>query len=167
MFGRNEFQKQLEVDAALLGVPKSERIMATALGPKAYEPPVVIATDKALYFATNAEPSRIEWPEIAKATWEDPWLEVTTNQNVLIKLHLDPCGDVPPTVRDRVTASVLFREKLELDTGGSITAVGRREPESTAISWLIEFHGDLDPSDPLTAASADRALGELRNTLGV
>ena len=73
----------------------------------------------------------------------------------------------PPTVRDRVTASVLFREKLELDTGGSITAVGRREPESTAISWLIEFHGDLDPSDPLTAASADRALGELRNTLGV
>ena len=121
MFGRNEFQKQLEVDAALLGVPKSERIMATALGPKAYEPPVVIATDKALYFATTTQPDRIEWPEIAKATWEDPWLEVTTNQNVLIKLHLDPCGDVPPTVRDRVTASVLFREKLELDTGGSIT----------------------------------------------
>ncbi len=167
MFGRNQFQKQLEADAKLLNVPKSERIMATALGPKSYEPPVVIATDKALYFATNTEPDRIAWTQIAKATWEDPWLEVTTNENVLIKFHLDPCGDVPPMVRDRVTASVLFREKLTLDNGGSITAIGRREPDSTEISWLIEFHGDLDPSDPLTAASADQALTQLRNTLGV
>lgn len=167
MFGRNQFQKQLSADAKLLKVPKDERIMATALGPKAYEPPVVIATDKALYFATNTEPDRIAWTEIAKATWEEPWLEVTTNQNVLIKLYLDPCGEVPPMVRDRVSASVLFRETLTLDTAGTITAIGRREPNSTEISWLIEFHGELDPSNPLTAASADRALAELRNTLGV
>jgi len=167
MFGRNEFQKQLDIDAVLLGVPKSERIMATALGPKTYEPPVVIATDKALYFATTTQPDRIEWPEIAKAIWEDPWLEVTTNRNVLIKLHLDPCGDLPPMVRDRVTASVLFRETLTLDNGGTITAIGRREPDRTEVSWLIEFHGELDPNDPLTAQGADTALRELRNTLGV
>ena len=167
MFGRNKFQKQLEADAKLLKVPKSERIMATALGPKSYEPPVVIATDAALYFATNTEPDRVAWTQIAKATWEEPWLEVTTNENVLIKLYLDPCGQVPPMVRDRVTASVLFRETLTLDIGGSITAIGRRDPNSTEISWLIEFHGELDPSDPLTAASADRALAQLRNTLGV
>ncbi len=167
MFGRNQFQKQLEADAKLLNVPKSERIMATALGPKSYEPPVVIATDSALYFATNTEPQRIAWTQIAKATWEEPWLEVTTNENAAIKLYLDPCGEVPPTVRDRVTASVLFRETLTLDTGGSITAIGRREPTSSEISWLIEFHGELDPRDPLTASSADRALAQLRNTLGV
>lgn len=167
MFGRNQFQKQLAADAKLLNVPKGERIMATALGPKAYEPAVVIATDKALYFATNTEPDRISWTQIAKANWEEPWLEITTNQDVVIKLYLDPCGQVPPMVRDRVTASVLFRETLTLDIEGTITAIGRREPNSTEISWLIEFHGDLDPSDPLTAASADRALAELRNTLGV
>jgi hypothetical protein len=167
MFGRNQFQKQLEADAKLLNVSKDERIMATALGPKAYKPAVVIATDKALYFATDTEPERIAWTQIAKATWEEPWLEVTTNQNIMVKLYLDPCGEVPPMVRDRVTASVLFRETLTLDTAGTITAIGRREPNSTEISWLIEFHGELDPSDPLTAASADRALTELRNTLGV
>jgi hypothetical protein len=167
MFARNQFQKQLKADAKLLNVPKGEHIMATALGPKAYEPPVVIATASALYFATNTEPQRIAWNQIAKATWEEPWLEVTTNANVLIKLHLDPCGQVPPMVRDRVMASVLFRETLTLDTGGSITAIGRREPNSTEISWLIEFHGELDPGDPLVAASADRALAQLRNTLGV
>jgi hypothetical protein len=167
MFGRNQFQKQLEADAKVLSVPKNERILATALGPKVYEPPVVIATDAALYFATNTEPERIAWTQIAKATWEEPWLEVTTNENVLIKLYLDPCGQVPPIIRDRVTASVLFRETLTLDTGGSITAIGRRDPNSTEISWLIEFHGELDPGDPLTAASADRALAQLRNTLGV
>jgi hypothetical protein len=167
MFGRNQFHKQLEADAKLLNVPKDERIMATALGPKVYEPPVVIATDKALYFATNTDPERIAWTQIAKATWEEPWLEVTTNHNVLTKLYLDPCGEVPPMVRDRVTASVLFRETLTLDTGGSVTAIGRREPNSTEISWLLEFHGDLDPGDPITSASADRALAQLRNTLGV
>ena len=167
MFGRNQFHKQLTVDAQLLQVPAAERVMATALGPTIYAPPVVIATDKALYFATTTEPNRIEWQQIAKATWEDPWLEVTTNENVLIKLHLDPCGNVPPMVRDRVAASVLFRETLTLDNGGTVTAIGRREPDSTEISWLIEFHGDLDPSDPSTARSADIALRELRNTLGV
>ena len=128
---------------------------------------MVIATDKALYFATTTEPNRIHWPKIAKATWEEPWLEVTTNENLLIKLHLDPCGDVPPVVRDRVTASVLFRETLTLASGGTITAIGRREPDRTEVSWLIEFHGDLDPKDPLTSQVADTALRELRNTLGV
>lgn len=167
MFGRNEFRKQLAVDAKLLKVPKSERIMATALGPKNYEPPVVIATEMALYFATNTEPDRVAWTEIAKATWEEPWMEITTNENVLVKLYLDPCGQVPPIVRDRVSASVLFRETLALDIGGSVTAIGRRDPNSSEISWLIEFHGELDPSDPLTAASADRALEQLRITLGV
>ena len=167
MFGRNQFHKQLRVDARLLQVPSSERIMATALGPATYEPPVVIATDKALYFATSTEPNRIDWPKISKVTWEEPWLEVTTNENILIKLHLDPCGDVPPVVRDRVTASVLFRETLTLASGGSITAIGRREPDWTEVSWLIEFHGDLDPNDPLTSQGADTALRELRNTLGV
>ena len=167
MFGRTQFHKQLRVDARLLQVPSSERIMATALGPASYEPPVVIATDKALYFATTTEPNRIHWPKIAKATWEEPWLEVTTNENILIKLHLDPCGDVPAVVRDRVTASVLFRETLTLASGGTITAIGRREPDRTEVSWLIEFHGDLDPKDPLTSQGADTALRELRNTLGV
>ena len=167
MFGRNQFHKQLRVDARLLQVPSSERSMATALGPATYEPPVVIATDKALYFATSTEPNRIDWPKISKVTWEEPWLEVTTNENLLIKLHLDPCGDVPPVVRDRVTASVLFRETLTLASGGSITAIGRREPDRTEVSWLIEFHGDLDPNDPLTSQGADTALRELRNTLGV
>ena len=167
MFGRNQFHIQLRVDARLLQVPSSERIMATALGPARYKPPVVIATDKALYFATTTEPNRIDWPKIAKVTWEEPWLELTTNENILIKLHLDPCGDVPPVVRDRVTASVLFRETLTLASGGTITAIGRREPDRTEVSWLIEFHGDLDPNDPLTSQGADTALRELRNTLGV
>ena len=167
MFGRNQFHKQLRVEARLLQVPSSERIMATALGPATYEPPVVIATEKALYFATSTEPNRIDWPKISKVTWEEPWLEVTTNENILIKLHLDPCGDVPPVVRDRVTASVLFRETLTRASGGTITAIGRREPDRTEVSWLIEFHGDLDPNDPLTSQDADTALRELRNTLGV
>ena len=70
-------------------------------------------------------------------------------------------------VRDRVTASVLFRETLTLASGGTITAIGRREPDRTEVSWLIEFHGDLDPNDPLTSQGADTALRELRNTLGV
>lgn len=165
---------QLESDARALGIPKKERILATGLGPRAYTPAVVIATENALYFAGKSadSPLRISWPEILKATWEDPWLEITTKSGETIKLHLDPCGAIPPVVRDRVTTSVLYREVITLDTGDTVTMIGRREPSDTGdfsneITWLIEFSPDADQTDPVLRESAQRALNELRHTLGV
>jgi hypothetical protein len=165
-FNRNPYRDQLRADAEALGVPKGERIMATGMGPKAYQPAVVIATDQALYYAATT-PVRIEWPEIAKAQWEQPWLSLLTVSGERIKLHLDPAGELPPVIRDRVTASVLIRERVPLDMGGTVVCVGRREPASDHVTWLLEFDPDSDPTDPQISASADRALAELRATLGV
>ena len=165
-FNRHPYRDQLRADSAALGVRKGERIMATGLGPKTYQPAVVIATDQAIYYGASI-PVRLEWPEIAKAQWEQPWLSLVTVNGERIKLHLDPAGELPPVVRDRVTASVLIRERVPLDIGGTVVCVGRREPASDHVTWLLEFDPDSDPTDPHISASADRALAELRATLGV
>lgn len=167
LFRRNPYAKQLKADSASLGVLQGERVMATGLGPKAYEPPVVIATDKALYYSTTSDPVRLAWTEIAQAAWEEPWLSLSTISGESIRLRLDPAGELPPVVRDRVTSSVLIRERVDLDVGGSVVCIGRRLPGSGEISWLIEFDQGLDSEQPEIKASADRALAELRSTLGV
>lgn len=166
-FKRNPYAKQLKADSVALGVRSGERVMATGLGPSAYEPPVVIATDKALYFASKTEPIRLAWTEIAKAAWEEPWLTISTISGESMRLRLDPAGELPPVVRDRVTSSVLIRERVPLDIGGSVVCVGRRLPGSGEITWLIEFDQGVDPELDEIKSSADRALAELRSTLGV
>ncbi len=163
----NPFEVQLEQDSQSLGVRKDERIMASGMGPSKYRPPVVIATDRALYFATEHEPMRVAWIDIARAGWEQPWLSIYTVRGEKITLHLEPAGELPPVVRDRVTASVVIRERVPLDIGGDIVCVGRRESGSDTITWLVEFDPDLDVNSLEIRASADRALTELRVTLGV
>jgi hypothetical protein len=159
--------KELKESAVLLNIPKGERVRAQGVGPKGYEPRDVIATDLAIYFATDAGPQRIPWQEIAKATWEQPWLTIITVQGEQTKIHLDPFGEMPPMVRDRVTASVVIRERVPLDIGGSVVCIGRREPLGDAISWVLEFDSEESAKDPEVRESADRALVELRSTLGI
>lgn len=169
-FTKHPYEVQLKQDALALGVHKGERIMASGMGPEKYQPPVVIATDRALYFSgadKDAKPVRLAWTEIIRAGWEEPWLTIDTNDGEKITLHLDPAGELPPVVRDRVTASVLIRERVPLDIGGSVVCVGRREPGSDRVMWLVEFDPDTDVESTEIRASADRALGELRATLGV
>lgn len=167
LFSRTSFAQELQRDAHTLGVTRGEHIMATGKGPETYQPPAVIATDHALYFATATEPTRLPWISIARASWEDPWLVLHTVTGEKITLHLAPAGELPPVVRDRVTASVLIRERVALDSGGTVVCVGRREPGSDTVTWLLEFDADTDSSSPEIRASADRALTELRATLGV
>ncbi len=164
---KHPYEIQLQQDSQALGVRTGERIMATGLGPSQYQPPVVIATDRALYFATEDEPVRLAWIDIARAGWEQPWLSIFTVRGEKITLHLEPAGELPPVVRDRVTASVVIRERVPLDVGGNVVCVGRRESGSDTITWLVEFDPDLDVNSPEIRASADRALAELRLTLGV
>jgi hypothetical protein len=70
-------------------------------------------------------------------------------------------------VRDRVTASVVIRERVPLDIGGTVVCIGRREPLGDAISWVLEFDSEESAKDLQVRESADRALVELRSTLGI
>ena len=159
--------KVAKASAAELKIPRGERIRAIGIGPKSYEPREVIATDRGIYFATETGPARMTWDQIAKATWEQPWLTITSVKGERTKLYLDPSGEIPPVVRDRVTASVLVRERVPLDIGGYVVCIGRREPLGDDISWILEFGSEEVSKDPRIRDSADRALAELRATLGV
>jgi hypothetical protein len=159
--------KEAKASAAELNIPRGERIRAIGIGPKTYEPRDVMATDRGIYFATETGSAHMRWEEIAKATWEQPWLTITSVKGERTKLYLDPSGEIPPVVRDRVTASVLVRERVPLDIGGSVVCIGRREPLGDDISWILEFGSEEDSQDPRIRDSADRALAELRATLGV
>lgn len=154
---------------AMLGIPPGERIVAWGAsgGTDATQSTVAVATDRALYLQEAGE--RLPWEQIAKATWDEPLLEVTVSDGGparLLRVRLQDSRDLPAAVHDRVTASVVVSERLELGGDAKATAVARRGGDDV-IRWTVVFDAGLDPSDPALRAAADAELARLRDSLGI
>lgn len=135
-------------------------------------------TTRALYLPDAGAVVRVPHERIAAATWEDPDLVVTLvgPRATRYRLLLDDPGDVPPALRERVTASIVVSEHVDLDigpaeggggspAGARITA--RRPPGTDELAWNVVLDPGLDPSDPEVRASADRAIAVIRASTGV
>lgn len=159
MFGRLP-----KADAERAGVLPGEKVIAwgriSGEGSDA-----VVATDQALYL----DPSRrLTWTEIARASWEEPILELTVSSESgpsQIRKRIEDARDLPRAVNAKVTESVVVSERIELDTGVVAQFVARRNDD--AINWSVIFESGVDSRDPALRASADRALTELRDALGI
>ena len=155
---------------AMLGIPPGERIVAwgAGAGPDPTQSMVAVATDAALYL--QSEGSRVPWAHITKAAWDEPVLELSITDGSaparFVRVRLEDSRDLPAAVRDRVTASVVVTERLDLGDGAKATAVARRDDEG-AIAWTVVFDAGLDPADPALRAAADEALARLRDSLGI
>jgi hypothetical protein len=154
-----------------LGLHRGERILAWAPGEA--DETVVVATDRALHTRGWADdrhvPTRLAWHAILRAAWEEPVLSVVPLSAAGAAFHLELAapGTLPAAVRDRVSASVLVQERVELSGGRGARAVARRDSDSGEVRWAVTFDAGLDPADPLLRAEADAALARLRSALGV
>ena len=153
-------------------VRPGEKIVAWGRGPTpgADQSRLVVATDRALYLETPA--LRIPWSSIRKATWTEPLLTyVVADEQGRVRapaaLELDEPGDLPAAVHDRVTASVVMSQRVDLDGRGAALMVARRDSDDGIIRWSVVFDAGLDPSDPALREAADRALAALRESLGI
>ncbi len=155
---------------AMLRIEPGERVVAwgSSPGADATQTMFAAATDKALYLQATGD--RLPWDRISKATWDDPVLELVVaaegGQSRLLRLDVEDARDLPAAVHDRVTASVLISERVDLGNGAGALMVARRTDDDE-VRWTVVFDSGLDVADPALRAAADAALARLRETLGI
>ncbi len=147
------------------GVPSNERVIAWA--PEQRDPHhFVIATNSGIY----AKGALIPWATIIRAQWNEPFLELTTEQpggtSQRLRIPLDEPGNLPAAVHTQVTANVIVSERLLLANGSQCLAAARRQADDE-IAWTVVFDDGVDPMDPENRAQAEFALSELRSALGI
>ena len=117
-----------------LGIPARERVLAWGSGPKTTreargEPDYVAATDLALYVEGTG--ASYPWDSIGRASWSEPVLEIqlldpSGGPGPTLRLRITESGDLPAAVHDRVTASVIVSERIEVADGVRARMVARR-----------------------------------------
>lgn len=156
-----------------LGIADRERVIAWGIGdPLSAEPTYVVATDEALY--DQRASARYRWIDVIKGTWKEPEFALTVDSGAgggarKVLIEVADARDLPAAVRDRVTDTVVVSEYVDLGEDGGAQLVARRNPGDglEAIRWSIVFDAGLDPGDPELRARADRALADLRASLGI
>jgi hypothetical protein len=156
----------------MLGIRPGEKVVAWGAGPGADVTQALFAaaTDRALYLQATGE--RLPWDHISKATWDEPMLDLVVideegRPSRLVRVRIDESHDLPAAVHDRVTASVLISERVDLGNGAKALLAARRGSDDGEVRWTVVFDHGLDPSDPQLRAAADAALAQLRDSLGI
>ena len=159
-----------------LSIPGSEKVLAWGSGPMpggdraAAEVGYLAATDRAFYVEGAGD--RIGWDRISRASWEEPVLDVVLEDENgraagRMRLRVDVSGDLPAAVHDRVTASVVVSEVIDLGDGAKARMVARRPSDDGEVRWSVVFDAGVDPSDPQLQARAREALADLRSAMGI
>ncbi len=158
--------------AALLHIEPGEKVIAwgSSPGDDPTQTVFTVATDHALYVQVLEE--RIPWDRITKATWDDPLLEVVAvddggRARPPARITIEAARDLPAAVHDRVTASVVVNERVDLGGGAKALLVARRGSDGDAVRWSVVFDAGVDAGDPAVRAAADEALARLRDSLGI
>lgn len=146
--------------------PAQVRERAGASKPLAWAPAGgdwVVASAESLIIP-GREP--LEWVQVIRAAWDDPVLEVQAPEG-MYRLVLENPGRIPEVVNERVKASVVVQHHVPLVGEQGVRLVARRRPGDTDITWRVTFDPGLDPEDPELRSAANRALTELRSSIGL
>lgn len=110
------------------------------------------------------------WPEILGAAWDAPMLELTmwgAGAAATVRLRLDEAGVLPQVVRERIMASLLVQQHVEIAGDLGVRFLARRDPVSGVVTWQRVVDPGLDVADPRIAVLVDDAQRELQATFGV
>ena len=135
----------------------------------------VLASNRAIYLPSTGDFAaagwtRLAWTSVDRATWEEPEVVIEGRLEGSARrwrVRLSDAGRLPEVIRERVTASIVISEHVELVDGGGARIVGRRTDGDTAVEWSVTFDPGLDPQDPALRAAAVTALADLRDSLGI
>jgi hypothetical protein len=159
----------------LVGAPADVRRVAEpgerviAWGRDGHGDTVAVST-LALYLPSpSGAHERLGFERIASAGWVEDTLTVTTVGPLARRYHvrLDEPGEVPATVRERVTASIALSERVVLGPGVGARITARRVSGQDAVTWNVVFDPGADPADPVLRDLATAAIAELRSSTGL
>jgi hypothetical protein len=132
----------------------------------------VVATDRALHLVQDGVPERrIPWDRIEQVRWDEPVLDLTVRErrgerSRRWRIALEEPGDLPVAVRERVVASIVIQQHVQLSTEGGARVVARRGADDGVVRWSVVFDPGMDAGDPRWRTAVDAVLAELRGHVG-
>jgi hypothetical protein len=170
VFGRRRRKPPASLRPAL---ERNERVLAWARS--ADDPSqAVVVTTLGLWLPGRG---RLGWHQIHKATWSGSRLTVVPSHPVgdgvadegsaytvmaddtAISVTLSDPGDVPATVRQRVTKSVAYTAHHPLPSGG-VRVVARRVAGVNGVTWHVRYDEGTDETDPAVVAVTGEFVGQ-------
>ncbi len=161
---------------ALLPLAPGERLLTTTCDRGGAW---VAASERALYHhggnsprrsAPGCEWARVGWEEVGSASW-DPDECMLTLRGLLptaprrTVLHIPDGAGLADLARERVAWSALVRTEIDMGKHGTARVIGRRQPGTDELVWLVGLPGQTDT--PEVQAVLQAALADLRSRLGV
>jgi hypothetical protein len=153
---------------------RNERVLAWARSAD-HPDAAVVVTSLGLWLP--GRPDRLGWHQIHKATWAGSRLSVVPSRAVgsgasytvmaddaAISVNLADPGDVPATVRERVTKSVAYTAHHPLPAGG-LRVVARRVAGVNGVAWHVRYDDGTDPADPDVQAFTEELVAEAATPL--
>ena len=138
----------------------------------------VAASPRALYHLAGQPPGstdapkwvRLGWEEISSASWEDTDCTLTLNGLVptvarRTVLRLPSGRSLARLAQERVAWTEVVRTEIDLGDHGTVRVIGRRQPGSGELTWLVGLDSASDVAAP--QGVIDAALCELRDRLGL
>lgn len=131
----------------------------------------VVATRRGLAILRGDDVLRRAWTDVdgarldpASDTLTVTWVDGTAATT--LPLVPDAARALARAVHDRVQSSVVHGEKVELGRGRSVRVVLRRADDGALLTQVIGA-GDVDLTDPETAAAVDAAEARVREAAGL
>ena len=155
------------------GLERRERVLASA---EAEDGTWLLGTRDRLAVVDPVEPVvLLPWEQVHRADWEadTSTLRVEQVQDwgvpiVRRSFVLDDPDAVLTLVRERVTASIVLQQRVDLEARRGLSVVARRPPAGLGeITWAYEFDEGVDPSDPAVQMVAEAALRDAKDSLGL
>jgi len=117
----------------------------------------------------------LRWERVQRADWDR---DTETLQVVGVEDYGSPVpaysfvvgepGGLLPLVRERVTASVVLQQRVDLERKRGFSVSGRRSPSGRGeVPWAYEFDRGIDPADPAVMSAAEAALRDAQESLGL
>ncbi|MGL5406335.1 MAG: hypothetical protein ACRDAX_06055 [Propionibacteriaceae bacterium] len=108
----------------------------------------------------------LRWDEVINGGWDNQQgvLRWTTADGAG-SISLEEPGRVPELFRERVQASIMVNQQVDIEGSDGITVTARRNPSDTRseLSWLALPLGTTDLNDPKIRALADEAVASIRS----
>ena len=138
----------------------------------------VAGTEQALYLCTAGEQApvlRLGWEVIERAGWDKETEQLTVVEvtdfgqpEPVHRIALTDSHLLLDLIRERITASIVARRRVEVTRTSGLTAVARRSPtRSGDISVAFVLDKGLDPNDDAVTEAVERATAALRDDLGM
>jgi hypothetical protein len=116
---------------------------------------------------------RAPWSAATHAQWYDDadslevaWLDDAGQRQDRL-LVLDEPGQLPETVHERVTATILLSRHVPVSDGRGVRVVARRQPGSDDVEWQVVADSGVDADDPQYRAPIAIAMHAMSVELGL